>query len=139
MLEQVTAVRFDRRMGSGKTWPCLLSCLRSSSEDDELEIITKFSGGCERKVGGLVAEAIAAMLASDLDLPIPEPVLVEFDTEFVDLIKRHDPALGERIGRSVPRLSVQPSCRQVLRCYHAASQCRKPRVQKPPRYLPSTP
>lgn len=102
MLEQVTAVRFDRRMGSGKTWPCLLSCLRSSSEEDELEIIAKFSGGCERQVGGLVAEAIAAMLASDLDLPVPEPVLVEFDAEFVGLIKLRDPALAERAGRSLP-------------------------------------
>lgn len=102
MLEQVTAVRFDRRMGSGKTWPGLLSCLRSGSEEDEVEVIAKFSGGCERQVGGLVVEAIAAMLAADLDLPIPEPVLVEFDSEFIGLIRLCDPALADRVERSVP-------------------------------------
>ena len=100
MLEQVTAVRFDRRMGSGKTWPCLLSCLKADGE--EVEVIAKFSVGPERQVGGLIAEAIAAMLAADLDLPVPEPLLVEFDTEFVELIKLRDADLANRASRSVP-------------------------------------
>ena len=76
MLDSVIAVRFDRRMGNGKTWPCLVSGLKP--DGDEMEVVAKFSAGCERQVGGLVAEAIAAMLAADLDLPVPEPVLVEF-------------------------------------------------------------
>lgn len=100
MLDLVTAVRFDRRMGSGKTWPCLLSCQRANGE--EVELVAKFSAGCERQVGGLVAEAIAAMLAADLDIPVPEPLLVEFDGEFVDLVRTQDPDVAERIGRSVP-------------------------------------
>jgi hypothetical protein len=70
VLDLVTASRFDRRTSSGKTWPCLLSCTRA--DGDETEVVAKFSAGCERQVGGLVAEAIAAILAADLDLPVPE-------------------------------------------------------------------
>lgn len=102
MLDRVTALRFDRRMGNGKTWPCLLSCQRADVESDELEVIAKFSDGCERKVGGLVAEAIAAMLAADLDLPVPEPVLVSFDSEFVEMIRQRDATLASRAERSAP-------------------------------------
>lgn len=81
MLKSVTAIRFDRRMGVGKTRPCLLTCV--TSESDEVEVVAKFSAGCERGVGGLVAEAVTAMLAADLDLPIPEPALVQVDDEFI--------------------------------------------------------
>lgn len=42
------------------------------------------------------------MLAADLDLPIPEPVLVEFDAEFIGLIRSRDAALVERIANSAP-------------------------------------
>lgn len=100
MLDNVTAVRFDRRMGSGKTWPCLLSAQRANG--DEIELVAKFSAGCERRLGGLVAEAIAALLAADLDLPVPEPLLVDFDGEFVELIRARDPAVAERVAQSVP-------------------------------------
>jgi hypothetical protein len=102
MLNHVTAVRFDRRMSSGKTWPCLLGCASANEQAPELEVVTKFSGGCERKVGALVAEAIAALLAADLDLPVPEPLLVDFDSGFAELVRSCDPALGERIAKSAP-------------------------------------
>jgi len=99
VLDLVTATRFDRRMHSGKTWPCLLSCAKP--DGDETEVVAKFSAGCERKVGGLIAETIAAMLAIDLDLPVPEPVLVQFDAEFVRLIRLRDPALADRAEHSL--------------------------------------
>ena len=96
MLDTLIAVRFDRRMGSGKTCPCLLSGLRADGE--EVEVVAKFSAGCERGVGGLVAEAIAALLAADLDLPIPEPFLVKFDPSFADLIT--DAKIAELVRKS---------------------------------------
>jgi hypothetical protein len=102
MLEHVTAVRFDRQMGSGKSSACLLGCTRSNGDGGELEVVAKFSGGCERKVGALVAEALAAVLAADLDLPVPEPLLVDFDSEFSELIRPSLPALGRRIAESAP-------------------------------------
>jgi hypothetical protein len=82
MLDLVTANRFDRRMGSGKTKPMLLAC--TALDGNGVEVITKVSAGCERGVGGLIAEAITAMLAADLDLPVPEPFLVRLDQKFID-------------------------------------------------------
>jgi hypothetical protein len=98
MLDRVIPTRFDRRMSSGKTWPCLLSCRRANG--DEVEVVAKFSAACERRLGGLVAEAIGAMLAADLGLPIPEPVLVAFDRAFVDLIRLGDDDLAKRAQES---------------------------------------
>lgn len=100
MLSQINANRFDGRVGSGKTWPCLLSC--SAPDGDEVEVVAKFSAGCERGVGGLVAEAIVAMLAADLDLPVPEPFLVDFDDGFVELIGLIDRPLADRAAASSP-------------------------------------
>jgi HipA-like kinase len=88
VLEFVTAVRFDGRMKSGKTRPCLLTCNDETGSD--VELIAKFSAGCERDVRALVAEAISAMLASDLDLPVPEPFLVDLQPEFIATIPDAD-------------------------------------------------
>lgn len=82
MLDLVTAIRFDRRMGSGKTKPFLLSC--ALQDGSEVEVVAKVSAGCDRGVGALVSEAITAMLAADLDLPIPEPYLVRLDMNFIE-------------------------------------------------------
>jgi hypothetical protein len=85
-------------MSAGKTWPCLLSGLRADGE--EIEVIGKFSAGCERKVGGLVAEAIGAMLAIDLDLPAPEPFLINFDHDFIASVSSSDKAVADRLLNS---------------------------------------
>lgn len=85
-------------MTSGKTWPCLLVC--QCRDGREVEVVAKFSAGCERGIGGLVAEAIGAMLAADLGLPVPEPLLIEFDAGFVNLVASVDGAVAERLGRS---------------------------------------
>lgn len=98
MLEQVTAQRFDRRMTSGKTWPCLLECERSDGQ--EVELVAKFSAGCERREGGLIAEAIAAMLAADLDLPVPEPFVVKVEDSFIRTLPSSASDVAERIRTS---------------------------------------
>jgi hypothetical protein len=82
MLDFVTAIRFDRRMGSGKTKPMLFSC--ALHDGNEVELVAKVSAGCDRGVGGLVSEAITAMLAADLDLPVPEPYLVRLNENFIE-------------------------------------------------------
>jgi len=81
MLSHVTAVRFDGRVQTGRTVPCRLTC--EASDGAEIEVVAKLSGGCDRKVTALAMEGIAAMLAADLDLPVPEPFLVAFEPEFV--------------------------------------------------------
>ena len=100
MLDRITAVRFDRPIKTGKTRPCQLVGQRTDGE--EIEVIAKFSAGCERHVGGLVAEAIAGMLAADLDLPVPEPFLVSFDEGFVDLVQMTEPDLVSLLRSSAP-------------------------------------
>lgn len=81
MLTHVTAVRFDGRVQTGRTVPCRLTC--EAADGTEVEVVAKFSEGCDRKVTALVMEAIAAMLAADLDLPVPEPFLVIVEPEFI--------------------------------------------------------
>lgn len=81
MLSHITAVRFDGRVQSGRTAPCRLTC--EAVDGTEVEVVAKFSDGCDRKVTALVIEAITAMLAADLDLPVPEPFLVTLEPGFV--------------------------------------------------------
>lgn len=81
MLSHVTAVRFDGRVQSGRTVPCRLMC--EAADGAEVEVVAKLSDGCDRKVTALVMEAIAAMLAADLGLPVPEPFLVALEPEFI--------------------------------------------------------
>ena len=121
MLSHVTAVRFDGRVQSGRTVPCRLTC--EAADGAEVEVVAKFSAGCDRKVTALVMEAIAAMLAADLDLPVPEPFLVTLEPEFIagvsdktvaDLARHSNPvAFGSRhlppgytswpVGKAIPK------------------------------------
>lgn len=88
MLESVMAVRFDRRMSKGRTRPCLISCERS--DGNEVEAICKFPANGQTRSTGLVSEAVAAMLAADLGLPVPEPLIVYFDSGFADVVAQRD-------------------------------------------------
>ena len=64
--------------------PVRLAC--ETAVREEVEVVAKLSARCDRGVTALVAEAIAAMLAADLDLPVPEPFLVRLEPDFVDAI-----------------------------------------------------
>lgn len=88
MFESVEAVRFDRKMSNGRTSPMLLVC---DGSDGEVEVVAKFSAGCS--IGGLIREAMTAMLALDLGLPVPPPYLVQLSTDFIDSIP--NPAVAE--------------------------------------------
>jgi hypothetical protein len=81
LLEELRAVRFVKQMKSGKTGPCLLGAERK--DGSEVEVVVKFSSACERGIGALACEALAAMLAADLDLPIPEPFCVRMEPGFI--------------------------------------------------------
>lgn len=99
MLDAVRAIRFDRRTTAGRTQPCLVAATRVES-GAEVEAFAKFSANCDRQNGNLVAEAIAAFLARDLDLPVPEPLLVEFDEDFVTAVRDHDYVLAGQMHES---------------------------------------
>ncbi len=74
MLKIVSARRFIRPMSTGKSRPMLMEC--AYSDGQTVEVVVKLSGACERKIGALVMEAMMAMLAKDLGLPVPEPLAV---------------------------------------------------------------
>lgn len=100
MLSTVNATRFDRLMSTGKTKPALLACQRADGV--EVEVVTKFSAGCERGVTALAIEAVLAMLAADLDLPTPEPVLVHVDPDVID-------PTSSKFAHELAKKSVSPA------------------------------
>jgi hypothetical protein len=99
VLDLLVARQYFKKAETGKTWPCFLMCESASGE--EIEVVAKFSAGCERGVGGLVAEGLAAMLAADLGLPVPEPFLVSFDNAFIDAIPASSSGVADRLRASV--------------------------------------
>ncbi len=68
-------------MKNGKTGPCLILCQRQDGTD--VEVVTKYSVGCEQREASLAAEVIGACLVADLGLPILEPFLVELEPDFI--------------------------------------------------------
>jgi len=84
MIARLQATEFNRPMKSGKTAPLLIT--GEDTEGHTVEAVVKYSSGCERREIGLAMELIAACLAGDLGLPIPEPFIVETSPEWIDLI-----------------------------------------------------
>ncbi len=74
---------YVRRIGNGKTKPAILVCEQA---DMSIEVVAKLAAGCEQRETSLAMEIISALLAGDLDIPIPEPFLLELAPEFVDAI-----------------------------------------------------
>lgn len=99
MLDEVVAIRFDRRMEVGRTCPLLLVAQRADGREEEL--VAKFSKGADIGAGGLIREALCAMLASDLGLPVPEPFLVRVDAEFRDAVRNVNPEVASLLDRSL--------------------------------------
>ncbi len=84
MLARVTAVEYVRPMESGRTSPLLVRCARD--DGPIIEVVVKFSGFCDQHQENLAMESIAACLAGDLRLPIPEPLLVVIPDEWAAIV-----------------------------------------------------
>jgi hypothetical protein len=69
MLSRVTAVEYVR-----------------PSDDSIIEVVVKFSSFCDQQQENLAMEALAACLAGDLRLPIPEPLLVAIPDEWIAIV-----------------------------------------------------
>ena len=105
MLEMVEAIRFDRIMTKGRTLPLLM--VAEHSDGIEVELIGKFSDGQNIGANGLAREAITAMLAADLGLPVPPPLLVRVSEAFIDTMPiRLTPK--DTIGGSFTRRQTLP-------------------------------
>lgn len=90
MLEKVEAIRFDRAMTKGRTMPLLLAA--EYRDGRSVELIGKFSHGGQIGAIGLAREAISAMLAVDLGLPVPNPLLVTISDAFIETVPNQEAA-----------------------------------------------
>ena len=100
MLSEVTATRFDRATINGRTQPLLMAA--EVADGKEIGFIAKFSNEPHLTVNGLVRESIAAMLAVDLKLPIPEPLLVRLDPLLMDAVAQVNTTVAARLKLANP-------------------------------------
>ncbi|MCS6920971.1 MAG: hypothetical protein NZM07_03450 [Elioraea sp.] len=98
VLRRVVATQFDRPASTGRTRPLFLTCRDAAGE--EVEVIAKLSARCDQGVVNLAREVIAACLAADLGLPVPEPVLVELPPDWIASVTEAE--TREALGASVP-------------------------------------
>ena len=80
MIPHVRAVAFLKPMVSGRTKPCLMLC--EDDDGNQEEVVVKLRAGIETREMGSTSEVMASLLAQDLDLPTPEPRLVEIEPGF---------------------------------------------------------
>lgn len=94
MLQRLTAIEFSKEVGSGKSRPALI--VAESETGDFIELVAKFAASCHREENALAIEVIAACLAGDLGLPIPEPFVVELPVEWSsNLPDGYRPVVGD--------------------------------------------
>lgn len=89
MLEEVEAVQLLKPMGTGRTRPLLLVC--ETSIGAQVEVVAKFTDGQQLTEAGLIREALAAMVAQDLGMPVPRPFLVRMSQAFISAVASSDP------------------------------------------------
>jgi hypothetical protein len=80
-IPRVQAVAVLHVMSSGRTKPCLALC--ANDNGGICETVIKWRGGSEMNERGLICELMTALLANDLDLPVPEPFIVEVAPNFM--------------------------------------------------------
>lgn len=96
MLERLTPVQFDRLASSGRTGPAFITCEDAAGE--AIEVVVKLSSRCDLHETSLAIEVVAACLAGDLGLPVPQPYLVEMDPDWLDAVKDRSWADAARRG-----------------------------------------
>lgn len=99
MLDSLIATRFDRRMTKGRTGPFLLEC--EAAEQGSIEVVAKFTGP-QLTVEGLIREALCAMLAHDLGLPVPACWCVTVQPDFIAALAAIQPEAAQFLAKAVP-------------------------------------
>ena len=96
MLGRVSAAAVVREATSGRTRPLIMSC--DSGADENIEVFCKVSDGCEEGILGLAREVVAACIADCLDLPVPDPWLVDLPAALPNALQ--DVSIARRIRDS---------------------------------------
>jgi hypothetical protein len=87
MISSVSPVSYFRAADRGRTQPLILICERT--DESPVEVVAKFSAGCDEREANLAREVLAACLAADLGLPVPEPFIVNVTAEWIATIPDH--------------------------------------------------
>lgn len=110
MIRRVTATRFLKKPTLGRTKPLVMA---ADDEEPVVEAVVKFSTRCDERIAGLVKEAFCACLAGALEVPVPEPLIVDVPEEVRLQIPAElrpppgdTPAFGSRL--CVGNLEVMP-------------------------------
>jgi len=98
MLTRVAATEFIRAARNGRTKPVMLACTDPTGA--EVELYGKLSARCEQGAVHLAREAIAACLAGDLGLPVPQPFLVDLPAAWVAAVP--DAEIRAAMAASLP-------------------------------------
>lgn len=106
MLKRVSPIQYDRTATRGRTGPLFITC--EASDGSIVEVVAKFSGGCDQGNINLAREVIGACLAGDLGLPVPEPFLVEVSPQWAATVPASESA---KIQKSSP---VAFGCRAII-------------------------
>lgn len=80
---RLAPTEFVRGIDNGKTKPALLVCEQGETS---IEVVAKLAAVCEQRETSLAMEIFSALLASDLQIPIPEPFFLQLETDFIDAI-----------------------------------------------------
>lgn len=91
VLRRVSPIQYDTAIKNGRTQPSAITC--ELPDGNTVEVVAKFSAGCDQGNVNLAREVISACLAGDLCLPVPEPFLVETTPEWIATI----PDIGRRV------------------------------------------
>ncbi|MFG1421725.1 HipA family kinase [Roseixanthobacter liquoris] len=84
VLRKAYPVQFDRGTSSGRTAPSIVTC--ELDDGAVVEVVAKFSANCDEGNVSLAMEVVAACLAADLGLPVPEPFVLEVSPAWANTI-----------------------------------------------------
>jgi hypothetical protein len=98
VLKRITPIQYDRQTTRGRTEPSFITCQDEAGAT--VEVVAKFSAGCDQGEINLAREVIGACLAGDLGLPIPEPFLIDIPPEWIETVQ--DAGRRSRMHASLP-------------------------------------
>lgn len=98
MIETAFAVRYDGEVEQGRTAPLRVHIETANGES--ADVILKATVDPHLPVEGLANEMLGALLAGDLDLPIPKPYFVEVSPAFIESVP--DAAVRARLASASP-------------------------------------
>jgi hypothetical protein len=111
-MREVQATTYQQTLARGRTKPCVFLCEAPGTGDDPFEVVVKLKAGIDQGATGSAAELLASLLARQLDVPVPEPMLVAVDPGLADGLT--DPTLCDHIRRSA---GVNFGCRLLTGGY----------------------